>query len=408
MPEEELNIDERFKVLRLRQSAYRRATKGEKTRILDEMVALTGLNRKTLIRRLNGSCRRKRRRKQRGRSYGPPVDDALRVIWETHNYICAERLQPNLVSMAEQLATHGEMRLTPQLRGQLGRISVSTVQRILRRIGQDMPRRRRRANATASARSQIPIRRIPWDTPLPGRFEVDLVHFCGPRTSGEYVYVLVMVDVASGWCEMAAMLGRSYLVMRDAFERCLQRIPFPVLEIHTDNGSEFFTDHLRHYWSTRIKGLQRTRSRPYRKNDARFVEHRNGALIRLWLGHDRLDTVQQTRALNDALNSLWLYFNFFQPVMRLQEKVRDGTSVRRKFDRATPPVERVLASGLLSDQRCEELLALRKYTNPRQLRRQLERDLDLLFRLPLAQEGRSENVRLTLLDNPTERRWASE
>jgi len=408
MPEERLNIDERFKVLRLRRVAYQRATRAEKTRILDELVALTGLDRKTVIRRLNGSCQRKKRRKQRGRSYGPEVDDALRVIWETHNHICAERLQPNLGAMAEQLALHGEMRLTPQLREQLRRISVSTVQRILRRIGQDMPRRRRAASDTASARSQVPIHRIPWDTPLPGRFEVDLVHFCGPQTSGEYVYVLVMVDVASGWCETAAMLGRSYLVMQDAFDRCLQRIPFPTLEIHTDNGTEFFSDHLLRYWPTRIKGLERTRSRPYRKNDARFVEHRNGALVRLWLGHDRLDTAEQTRALNGFLNLLWLYFNFFQPIMRLQEKAWDGTRVRRKYDQAATPLDRVLASGVLSPERSEELLTLRGETNPRQLRRQLERERDALFRLPLAQEGRSEDVRLTLLDNPTERRWASE
>jgi hypothetical protein len=330
------------------------------------------------------------------------------VIWETHNYICAERLQPNLVAMAEQLAAHGELRLTPRLQGQLERISVSTVQRILRRIGQDMPRRRRRTSTTASARSQIPIRRIPWDTPLPGRFEVDLVHFCGPQTSGEYVYVLVMVDVASAWCEMAAMLGRSYLVMQDAFDRCLQRIPFPVLEIHTDNGSEFFTDHLFRYWARRVKGLERTRNRPYRKNDARFVEHRNGALVRSWLGSARLDTAQQTLALNDFLGSLWLYFNFFQPVMRLREKTWDGKHLRRKYHPAATPLHRVLASGLLSPQHRQQLLSLRRETNPRQLRRLLERDRNAIFRLPPAQAGRSEDVRLTLLHYPTERRWASE
>ena len=404
---ETLTIDERFKVLRIKQAEYREADRTGKSEILEDLVRLTGLNRKTVIRRLNGSCRRKARRKQRHRSYGPEVDDALRVISEAYNHICAERLQPNLVSMAEHLAYHHELQLSPELRAQLGRISVSTVRRILQRVRQDMPRRPRTTGLGANARSQIPTLRIPWDTHTPGRFEVDLVHFCGPSASGEYVHVLVMVDVATGWCEPAAMLGRSYLVMQDAFSRCLQRVPFPVLEIHPDNGSEFFSDHLLRYWREKAHCPCLTRSRPYHKDDNRFVEHRNGALIRAWLGHDRLDTVQQTRLLNQRLEQLWLYFNFFQPVMRLADKSWDGSKVHRRHDQAATPFDRLVASGTLSPARLKELTALRRRTNPRQLRHELLLALNTLFRLPPAQEGQTEDVYLTLLIHPSERRWAS-
>ena len=290
MPKEKLNIGERYKLLRISREAYSSASRREKSRLLDSLVQQPGLNRKTITRRLNGPCSRKPRRRQRGRRYGPEVDDALRVISEAYNFVCAERLWPNLVWMAGHLGKHGELAPAARLMDQLDRISISTARRILKRVHQDKPRRRRASQFTANARSQIPILRIPWNEPQPGHWEVDLVHHCGPVASGEYLHTLVMVDVATGWCECAALLGRSYLVMQDAFTRCLQRSPIPTHKVHSDNGSEFFSAHLLSFWKERAHTPKLSRSRPYRKNDNRYVEHRNGALIRVWLGHDRLDT----------------------------------------------------------------------------------------------------------------------
>ena len=150
--------------------------------MLDELAELTGLHRYSVVRLLKGpSLERQPRRQQRGREYGAAVDDALRVIWESLDYVCAERLTPALVPTAEQLARHGELAVSEEVLEQLGRISVSSVQRRLTRLGQDtmrLPRRGPdRANKVAKA---IPMRRIPWDTTEPGHFEVDLVHHSGP------------------------------------------------------------------------------------------------------------------------------------------------------------------------------------------------------------------------------------
>jgi len=264
---DKMTIDERFKYLRIAHQRYAVAGRKERGHLLNEMEAMTGLNRKTLIRRMNGSRVRKRRRKQRGRIYGADVDDALRVIDDTFDHIAAERQTPNLVWMADLLATHGELNLSPQLRGQLGRISISTVRRRLKRIHQDEPRLpRARPKRRNRLTRDIPMTRIPWNEPDPGHFEVDLVHHGGPSSSGEYVHTLQMIDVATGWSERVALLGRSYLVMQDAFERIMARLPFPVREIHPDNGSEFLNHHLLRYFGLTIKGAKLTRSRPWHTN----------------------------------------------------------------------------------------------------------------------------------------------
>lgn len=138
--EEKMTIDERRKYLRKMQKRYRKANRKEKGQLLDEMEQVVELRRKYLIALMKGDLKRKRRSKQRGRTYGPEVDDALRVMHESFDYICAERLTPNLVWMAKHLAQHGEMEVTEALLEKLGRISVSTVGRSLGRIRQDEPR----------------------------------------------------------------------------------------------------------------------------------------------------------------------------------------------------------------------------------------------------------------------------
>lgn len=290
--EEKMTITERRKYLRRMQVRYHKADRESRSQLLDEMIQVTELHRKSLIRLMQGDLSRQPRRKQRGRTYDSQVDDALQVIAESTDHLCAERLTPNLVWLAEQLAHHGEMEVAPVLLQQLGRISVSSVRRILKRLGRDEPCLPRKGPQAANRLARdIPTRRIPWQEQEPGHFEVDLVHHSGPSSSGDYIHTLQMVDVATGWSELAAVLGRSYLVVQDAFSRILARLPFPVREVHPDNGSEFLNYHLIQYWRERVQGVRLSRSRPYQKNDNRFVEQKNSSLVRAYLGYDRLDSV---------------------------------------------------------------------------------------------------------------------
>ncbi len=399
---EKMSIHERDKYLRRMQKRYRKADRRGKGKLLDEMEAVTELHRKSLVRLMNSSIKRKPRSCKRGPTYGPQVEYALRIIAESLDHICAERLQPSLVWMAQHLEKHGELELTPQLLAKLQKISVSTVRRLLRRAPRDRPRLPRKGPARANRLArEIPARRIPWQEQEPGHFETDLVHHCGISASGHYVHTLQMIDVATGWSERVATLGRSYLVIQDAFRRILARLPFLVEEVHPDNGNEFLNHHLRRFWREAAKPVELSRSRPWHKNDNRFVEQKNDTLVRAYLGYDRLDTVEQTRLLNQLYDRMWLYYNFFQPVMRLKEKIvlpRTGgrARIRRTFDQAQTPFDRLCASGVLSPERIQELEDLRNSTNPRRLREEIYTLIDKIFALPNAEEGSTQDVYETL------------
>jgi hypothetical protein len=343
------------------------------------------LHRKSLVRLLRpGGLTRQPRQRQRGRVYGCAVDDALRVIWESLDYVCAERLTPALLPTAWVLAHHGELVLTPDLEAQLGQISVATVQRRLTRLALDTPRLPRKGPAPANRVARaIPMGRIAWDEAEPGHLEVDLVHHSGPATSGDYVHTLQLIDVATGWSERVAVLGRSYRAMAGGFEHVLQRVPFAVRELHPDNGPEFLNDHLVRFWGDRVPGLTLSRSRPYHKNDNRFVEQKNHSLVRAYFGNARLDTPAQCAALNALYEQMWVYYNLFQPVLHLVEKTAMGPRLRRRWDHAQTPYERVAATAALPAAQQARLDALYQTTNPRALRRAIYAGIEAIL-LPRA------------------------
>jgi hypothetical protein len=210
MADEKMSIHERDKYLRKMQKRYRKADHRTRSKLLDEMQAVTEFHRKSLIRLMGSSIQRKPRVGRRGRTYGPQVEHGLRVISESLDHICAERLKPNLVWMAHHLARHGELEISSDLLNKLERISVSTVRRLLKRAPRDRPRLPRKGPERANRLArEIPARRIPWQEQEPGHLETDLVHHCGVSASGHYVHTLQMIDVATGWSERAATLGRS-------------------------------------------------------------------------------------------------------------------------------------------------------------------------------------------------------
>jgi len=401
MSEERMTIEERYKYLRMMQKRYQKAGRKERVELLTEMEVITKMHRKSLIRLMKGLVVRKRREKQRGREYGYELENALGIIYRSMDYPCAERLQPNLSWMADQLVEHKELVITPRVREQLERVSVSTIQRRLNRMKIDRKLPRRRPEEANRWRREVPARRIAWDEKEPGHFEVDLVHHCGISASGQYVHTLQMVDVATGWSERVAVLGRSYLAMQDGFERILARLPFRVKEIHPDNGSEFFNDHIRAFWFGVSPQLHWSRSRPWQKNDNRFVEQKNDTLVRAYLGYRRLDTVAHTKLLNYLYDLMWIFHNFFQPVMRLKEKLSvtppdKPHRVVRRFDRARTPLDRLLETDILDDRSREYYINLRKQTNPLQLREQIYTLIHNLLNLPEADEKQVQSVYDTL------------
>jgi len=399
--DDKMSINERYQYLRRIQRRYREAARQEKKAVLDEIVAYTGMHRKSVIRRLNGSLERRLRCGSRGSEYGADFDTAIAVIWKSTDYVCAERLTPSLLTTAELLEVHHELILTASLKVQFAKVSISTVRRHLPATPV-VHRRRKKLPPQNRHQQQLPTRRIPRDIVMPGHFEVDLVHHGGPTTEGEYVYTLQIIDVASGWSERRAILGRSYVVVADALEAIFARLPFRVLELHVDNGGEFLNDHLLTYLRDHHTEITLSRSRRATPNDNRLVEQKNYTLVRDYLGRRRFDTVTQTRFLNTLYEQMGDFYNSIQPVMRQIDKLWIPASdaragyLKRCHDDARPPVERLCEAPCLDLQQQRTLWEQHAAINPLQLRDKIYRHLQHLFDYPNAQPGTVEDVYQTL------------
>jgi len=386
---DEMTIDERRKYVKLMAPRYQTAKRKERSQLLSEMEQVSKLHRKHLIRLLNGqSLERKKRSMPRSRTYGVEVERVVLRVWESLDYICAERLTPSLLWMAKHLASFGALVLTVAVESQLATISPATVQRMLRKNRARKARLPRtgphRANQVTKG---VPMGRIPWDTKEPGHFETDLVHHGGESTVGEYGYTLQLLDVSTGWSERVMLLGRGQQAMEKAFNQVLERLPFAIKELHPDNGSEFFNYHLVRFWKEKVTGVHLSRSRPYQKNDNRYVEQKNDTLVRQYFGELRLDTAEQIAAGNALYERMWLYYNLFQPVMHLSEKIVEGDKVRRKWDQAQTPYQRLVATDVLSQEQQARLQALYEQTNPLLLRDEIYAGLDALWETAVVQNG---------------------
>jgi hypothetical protein len=385
LADEGMSVDERRKYLKLMVKRYFGADREGRGRLLTEMAAVTTMHRKSLTRLMNGEgLERRPRQVQRGGVYGAEVADVIRVVWESEDYLCAERLTPSLAGMAQHLARFGELRLNSEIERQLGQISEATVQRLLSRFRQDTARLPRRGPEQANRLArEIPMGRIPWETKEPGHFEMDLVHHCGPASVGDYVHTLQMVDVATSWSERVGVFGRTHRAMVAGSEKIVARLPFPIRELHPDNGSEFLNEHLLGFFGDKVPGLALSRSRPYHKNDNRNVEQKNYTLVRAYLGYERLDTPAQSMAVNALYDRMWLYYNLFQPVLHLVGKEAVGENrIKRTWDEAKTPYERVLATGVLTAEQQARLTGLYARTNPRQLKQEILQIIETLWDEP--------------------------
>jgi len=376
-----MTIDEKRKYVKRMSERYQKAKRKERSKLLTEMEEVSKLHRKHLIRLLNGeSLDRKKRSTPRSRTYGPEVERVVLRVWESLDYICAERLTPSLGRIAKHLASFGSVVVTAEVESHRAPISCATVERMLRRNRASLARLPRKGPHRANQVTKgVPMGRIPWDTADPGHFETDLVHHGGENSTGEYGYTLQLIDVATGWSERMMLLGRGQQAMEAAFTEVLERLPFAVKELHPDNGTEFFNYHLVRFFKERVSGVKLSRSRPYQKNDNRNVEQKNDTLVRQYFGQLRLDTPEHIAAGNALYEQMRIYYNLFQPVLHLVEKTMEGDQVRRRWDEAQTPYQRLLSTGVLSPEQQASWQALYEQTNPLVLREKIYAGLAALW-----------------------------
>ena len=184
--EDEMSVNERRKYLKRMKTRYMTAKREERGRLLTEMEQVTGLHRKSLTRLMHAvSLERKKRVTPRACSYGLEVERIIVRVWESRDYICAERLTPGLLKMAQHLARFEPLGMTAPVEKQLTTISRATVARLLRKYRSQTRRLPQQGAERANqATKGVPMGRIPWDISEPGHFEVDLVFHSGESTAG--------------------------------------------------------------------------------------------------------------------------------------------------------------------------------------------------------------------------------
>ena len=369
---------------------YRKATRTEKHQMLDELVATTSYHRKYAIQLLNHQPRQSgHRRRPRPVKYDGRVVAALEQVWRVANCICSKRLVPGLPALVEALERHGELHLDARTRQALLTISPATADRLLKRARQRLrPHGLGTTKPGMLLKQAIPIRTFAqWDDAKPGFMEIDLVAHCGESTRGEYLNSLDMVDVKTRWVELYGLINRSQATVSAAIVKCRAHLPYPLLGLDSDNGAEFINYNLQRYCEQ--EGITFTRCRPYRKNDQAYVEQKNGSaeLAEVWpavrqvVGYDRYEGQAACDALNALYEPLRLYINFFQPVMVLLHKERDGAKVKKVYDQAKTPYQRVLESPDVSDEVKAHLRELYQTLNPADLLRQIEARQEELWKL---------------------------
>lgn len=368
-----LSMTSKHEYTKTMRARYQRANRRERSELLDEMVEVAGYTRKHAITLLNQSepltPRPSRPRSGRPREYRHSLP-AIEVAWEALDYCCAQRLHPQLVPLTEALARHGELRLTLEARAELASISCATLARRLA----EMPVRKPKQvpsgpHPNRVARSLVPVDKYAWDENQPGALEIDLVEHSDGR-KGHHAYTLSVVDVVSGWSRRQAVMGKSQAVVFKALQELLGQWPNRVWAIHSDNGQEFLGALLIKYCQE--VSILYHRSRPYQKNDNAHVEQKNRQYVRQIIGYERIDNQCGLTWLNDIYQQLDTYANLFLPSLKLIEKTRSGSKVKKRYDTARTPFERLRQLNAIEPQTLAILDQQQRDTNPLELRRTLD------------------------------------
>lgn len=380
-----LTMRERQSLVRENASRYQKASKKQKRIILDEFIHSTGYHRtyasyllshhgkRVIVARRTAIIGdiRKRVRKKREPIYGAEVIQALKRIWGVLDFICGKRLKVALVEVLPKLERWGDLKVSKEVREKLLRMSASTIDRVLASERKRMELKSRSGTKPGTLlKHQVPIRTFcEWDESKPGFVEVDLVSHGGGDERGDFCQTLSATDIVSTWTETEAVRNKAQVNVFEGLTRIRGRLPFDLLGLDSDNGSEFINGHLVAYCEQ--QQITFTRSRPYRKNDNCYVEQKNYTVVRKTVGYMRHDTDKELEILNRLYSYLRLYTNYFLPTMKLSAKTRIGSKVVKRYDKPKTPYQRLLDLPSVDRTVKRRLRAEYDQLNPAQLRREI-------------------------------------
>lgn len=370
------------KYLELLRSRYRAASKTEKGVILDEFVKTTGYSRKHAIALLTRERDSVREVIQRPRStlYGAGLVPPLLVLVDLFDGICSKRLRAAMDIELPGLYEADFLQVSPEVYEKLMQISPASMDRLLAGRRSQLRRPRGFTKPGTLLKYQIPIRTwAEWTEDKPGFCETDLVDHSGGITirGADHAWTLCFTDVKTTWTECVATRNKAQVHVCDAICRARQRLPFPLLGIDSDNGSEFINDQLYRY-CLREK-ITFTRGRAGKKNDSAYAEQKNWSVVRRAVGFHRYDTPEQLELLDRLYAVMHFYVNFFLPVMKLEEKTRMGSKVKKTYDDPQTPYARVLSSPDVAEEQKAQLRETYALLDLVQLRQQIDNLQSLLL-----------------------------
>jgi hypothetical protein len=369
-----LTMGQRQAVTKAIATRYRRASKADKGAILDELCATTGWHRSHARKALGQALRPKvvRPRAARPPTYGPEVVEGLRLCWAVLGGPTGKRLAPVLPDLVARLRRFEELQVSDATAALLVAMSPATIDRRLAPARAAMQLRGRSHTKPGSLlKDAIKIRTwAQWDDAVPGFVEIDLVGHEGGNALGEHGYTLTVTDIATGWTENRSVPNKARKWVIAALEDIARIMPFPLLGIDSDNGSEFINHHLLTWCEDRK--LTFTRSRPGNSNDGAHVEQKNWAVVRTVVGYHRYDTEAELLLLNKIWLLQSMITNFFLPQQKLTSKVRDGAKVTKTYDLPTTPHRRTDRHDAVSAQDKTIMNEVLIELNPAAIQRQIQ------------------------------------
>lgn len=346
-------------------------------RMLDELCADYGYERKYAIKLLRGNLPPPSGRKKPGPSpQYTSIEPIVREIWLAAEQPCGKRLKPALEIWLPHYERHYG-RVSRRRRELLRDVSAATLDRLLAAARANLPNRGLSGTKPGSLlRSEIPIRTDNWDISRPGFMEADTVAHCGGSLAGDFIWSAIFTDIFCAWTEGRAVWNKGAAGIVEAVKCVEASLPFELLGFDSDNGSEFLNHHLVEHFALRDKPVGFTRSRPYHKDDNAHVEQKNWMWPRQLLGYDRLEDADLLDPINDLYKNAWgPLMNFFLPGLKLESKWREGSQWKKKYEPAQTAYQRLLACDHLDKKKRKELRDHYESLDPFELKQQTEKRL---------------------------------